>query len=98
MSLVPRLGDNHYLSADPEVEASKLAYRHFLQAMWHHVQRLKPIDVVMSGNFGYYAEREFATALEAEGTPFIVLHKEKYEKSGPRTLLPLHLFTTPGPL
>ena len=71
-----KIDDNGYLTDDPEAEESKIAYREFLRTMWRHVGRIKPFDVVMSGNFGYYAEREFATALEDEGTPFIVSHKE----------------------
>jgi hypothetical protein len=74
--------DNRYLTDDPEIEASKLAYRQFLRAMWREVGCVKPIHVVLSGNFGYYAEREFAAALEEEGTPFIVLHKENMKSPG----------------
>ena len=77
-----KIDDNRYLTDDPEIEESKTAYRLFLRTMWRHVKRIKPIDVVMSGNFGYYAEREFATALEEEGTPFIVSHKENMKSPG----------------
>jgi glycosyltransferase involved in cell wall biosynthesis len=80
--LAPGIDDNHYLTNDPSLEASKLAYRAFLKDVWKHVQRIKPIDVVLSGNFGYYAERELASALEEEGTPFIVLHKENMKSPG----------------
>ena len=32
--------------------------------------------MVLTGNFGYCAEREFAAVVEAAGTPFVALHKE----------------------
>ena len=35
-----------------------------------------PIDIVLTGNFSYCAEREFASVLEAAGTPFVAIHKE----------------------
>ena len=37
---------------------------------------MKPTDVVLTGNFAYFTEREFAVALQQSGTPFIALHKE----------------------
>jgi hypothetical protein len=74
--LAPGLSHDRYVTADPAVEASKLAYRRFLRDVWKHFVAKLPVDVVMSVNFGYYVQREFATALEEHGTPFIVLQKE----------------------
>jgi hypothetical protein len=44
--------------------------------VWKRFSALLPVDVVVTGNFSYCAEREFAAALEKAGTPFIAIHKE----------------------
>jgi hypothetical protein len=74
--LAPSLDHNNYLTDDPEAEKSKLAYRRFLADLWRRYRAIVPIDVALTGNFAYFTEREFATALEEAGTPFIALHKE----------------------
>lgn len=94
--LSPALSNVHYDTGDAADEASKLAYRKFLAAVWKHYCAIKPVDVVLCANFGYYAQQEFAAALEEAGTPYIALHKENvksnrrvqfwhsvYEKRGP---------------
>ena len=53
-----------------------IRYRAFLTRFWRALDPHHRIDAVISGNFGYYAERELAAALEGLGVPFIVLHKE----------------------
>jgi hypothetical protein len=65
-----------YVTNDPAIEATKPRYRRFLYAMWRRYQRLRPIDAVISANFGYCLQREFAFALEKYGTPFLVVQKE----------------------
>ena len=70
------LDHNNYVSSDPAVEASKARLRKFLASMWRSYNKKKSIDVVLTGNFAYYTEREFATVLEQAGTPFIAIHKE----------------------
>lgn len=70
------LDHNNYLTADHKIEATKRAYREFLGDVWAHFTKLMPVDVVLTGNFSYCAEREFAAAIEAAGTPFVALHKE----------------------
>jgi hypothetical protein len=70
------LDHNNYVSSDPAVEASKARLRKFLASMWRSYTKKKSIDVVLTGNFAYYTEREFATILEEAGTPFIAIHKE----------------------
>jgi hypothetical protein len=70
------LDHNNYISDDPKITASKLAYRRFLSDLWRHFNRIRPVDVVLTGNFAYFTEREFGVALEQAGTPFIALHKE----------------------
>jgi hypothetical protein len=68
--------DATYVSDDPATERAKLRYRAFLARMWSRLARLDRYDVVVTGNWCYWAERELATALEAQGVPFVVLHKE----------------------
>ncbi len=70
------LRHNTYLTNDPAIEATKTRYRRFLGSMWRYHQLLKPIDAVISANFGYCIQREFATALETRGTPFLIVQKE----------------------
>jgi len=74
--LSPSLDHNYYVSVDDKIEATKHAYRDFLRQTWLHFAKLMPIDVVLTGNFSYCAEREFAAMLEELGTPFVALHKE----------------------
>jgi len=76
------LGDNNYVSRLPATDDAKLRYRGFLMRFWHNFDREGRIDAVITGNFGYYAEREFAAALEALGVPFIALHKENFWSKG----------------
>jgi hypothetical protein len=76
------LGDNNYVSASPEAERAKLRYREFLVRFWRAFDPKRRIDAVITGNFGYYAEREFGGALEILGVPFIALHKENFWSKG----------------
>ncbi len=80
--LPPELDDNFYVSDDPKTIQAKLDYGAFLTSMWPYLSRLMPIDAVVSANFGYYAERELAGAMEALGVPFLALHKENLKSPG----------------
>ncbi len=80
--LPPELDDNFYVSDDPKTIQAKRDYAAFLTNMWSVLRQIMPIDAVVSANFGYYAEREFATALEALGVPFLALHKENLKSPG----------------
>ena len=80
--LPPFIDDNNYLSTDSDVEKAKQGYREFLSRFWQKLQHNIRFDAVLTGNFSYYAEREFAHALELLGTPFIVLHKESLKSPG----------------
>ncbi|PKN62562.1 MAG: hypothetical protein CVU57_23765 [Deltaproteobacteria bacterium HGW-Deltaproteobacteria-15] len=80
--LHPSLEDNNYISDQPEVEASKKGYRSFMKDLWRKLQAIYGFDAVLSGNFSYYADREFGAALEDLGVPFIVLHKENLKSPG----------------
>jgi len=80
--LAPTLDHNHYLTDDPVETATKAEYRDFLRKLWRHFLAVRPVDVVLTGNFGYFTEREFATVLEEAGTPFIAMHKENLKSPG----------------
>lgn len=80
--LSPALNNNHYLTADPAIETSKQEYREFLLQTWRHFLRIEPVHAVLSANFHYFPQREFAAALEMAGTPFMVLHKENLKSPG----------------
>ncbi len=80
--LPPELDDNFYVSDDSDTIQAKRDYAAFLTRMWSVLSRLVPVDAVVSANFGYYAERELATALEALGVPFLALHKENLKSPG----------------
>jgi hypothetical protein len=80
--LHPSLEDNNYISDQPDVEASKKAYRSFMKDLWLKLRVIYGFDAVLSGNFAYYADHEFAAALEELGVPFIVLQKENLKTPG----------------
>ena len=80
--LSPDLNNKRYLTDDPSTEATKDEYRDFLAKVWKYFCAIRKTDLVISPNYGYYVQREFAAALEAAGTPFVVLHKENLKSSG----------------
>jgi hypothetical protein len=80
--LPPEVDDNNYHSAGPEYDGGKRALRAFWAALWPRLGAAIRIDAVLSGNFAYYAEREVQAVLEADGTPFIALHKENLKSEG----------------
>lgn len=80
--LKPTLDHNYYLTENLDEMASKAEYQDFLRKLWRAFLAVRPVDVVLTGNFGYFQEREFATVLEETGTPFIALHKENLKSPG----------------
>jgi hypothetical protein len=80
--LPPGIDDNDYRVGDPAIAPSKQRLRAFHEDFWRHYNRGGRFRAVLTGNFGYYAEREMAGALEALGTPFIALHKENLKSPG----------------
>jgi hypothetical protein len=80
--LPKHLDDNQYADADPAVEEAKRA----LRWQWRRILRALPPSrrpaAVITSNFGYFVEREFAGACEAEGIPFIAIHKECFKAPG----------------
>ncbi|NWG24080.1 MAG: hypothetical protein HXY30_06615 [Pseudorhodoplanes sp.] len=80
--LAPELSNKRYATDDPAIEATKQRYRRFLLEVWQALTRSCPIDAVLTANYGYYNQREFAAALQEAGTPFIALHKENVKSPG----------------
>ncbi len=80
--LPPEVDDNNYRSAAPEFDAAKAALREFWAQAWPHIQNRARADAVLTGNFGYFAEQELAAVVEAQGTPFIAMHKESLKTPG----------------
>ena len=78
------IDDNNYANLSSAEEASKHNYRVFLEAVLRHLLRLCRIDVIVSGNFAYFAERELHAAAEAVGIPFVILHKENLKSPARR--------------
>lgn len=68
--------DVAYLSNDPQVVDAKARYRAFLAEVWTRFSPRLRLQGVLTGNYSFYAEREFAAALEEMGVPFFALHKE----------------------
>lgn len=81
--LHPSLKHDNYLTDDPEIEMTKERYRKFISSTWRHHQAIRPVDAVISANFGYLVQREVAAALEKQGTPFIVMQKENLNAATP---------------
>ena len=75
LGLLPRVicDDATYISNDPAIDRAKGRLYRFWQSVW---PKLGGFDLVVTGNWCYWAEREMARALEALGTPFVTLHKE----------------------
>lgn len=75
------IDDNNYANLSAEEEAAKRAYRAFLRKTLRHLLTLSRIDVILSGNFAYFAERELHGAAEELGVPFVILHKENLKSA-----------------
>jgi len=80
--LPPEVDDNNYRSAAPEYDAAKAGLRKFWAQAWPHIQNRAQADAVLTGNFSYFAEQELAAVVEAQGTPFIAVHKESLKTPG----------------
>ena len=70
------IDEQNYANLAEDEERSKRVYREFLERMFGWLSRICRIDVIISGNFAYFAERELHSAAESLGIPFVVLHKE----------------------
>lgn len=78
----PDIDDNWYVNVSKEDEANKSAYRKFAMNVLAGVLKRRCFDVVLTANYAYYAEREFAAACEQLGVAFIALHKENIRSPG----------------
>ena len=78
------IDDNNYSGLSPKEEQAKLRYRAFLQDVLRHVLRFVRIDVIVSGNFAYFAERELHARRGSGRRAFYRPAQGKSEK--PRTL------------
>ncbi len=74
--LPAHLTDVRYRSQSAEDDRQKQAYRAFLVEMLTALRKFFAFDAVLTGNFSYHAEQEFAGASEQIGILFIALHKE----------------------
>lgn len=80
--LPAHVDDNNYVGLSQEDESAKARYRGYWVRVWRWIDRWAGFDAVLTGNFGYYAERELGAALESLGTPFIAIHKECVRSPG----------------
>jgi hypothetical protein len=80
--LPSEVDDNNYVSATEEGKEGMMRYRDFLKRFWRHFDRQGRFHAVVTGNYGYSAERELAAALEEIGVPFLALHKENSWSAG----------------
>ena len=78
LGVLPRdiCDDATYVSEDPVAALAKVRYLKLCRNVWRYLSLLRRYDLVLTGNWCYWAEREFATALEELDIPFVVLHKE----------------------
>ncbi len=74
--------DNCYRSSDPDINRRKARLRSLWRDILRKMLRKVRIDAVMSGNYCYAAEQEFAAVLEELGVPFIALMKESLKTEG----------------
>ena len=80
--LPSEVDDNNYFSASNASKEGMFKYRRFLIDMWPAFDPYSHIRMVITGNFGYFAERELGAALESIRVPFVVLHKENLKTPG----------------
>lgn len=74
--------DNTYGIGDSAIDAGKAPYRALWIEVWRRLNAELNIDVILTGNFSYFAEQELAAAAEACGTAFVALHKENLKTPG----------------
>lgn len=80
--LPPEVDDNNYRSAGSNFDKDKHALCQFWQVLWRYIFSTFNIHAVLTGNFGYFAEQEMASAAESAGIPFIAIHKECLKTEG----------------
>lgn len=70
------IDDNNYINVGEEYEVAKYRLRHCWCQLIPRSIKAKGIQVVLTGNFSYAAEQEFAGACCEENIGFVALHKE----------------------
>ena len=76
------MDDNNYRQDDDAVLARKNAYRRFMINVCQHLVPRLRLDVAITANFSFYAEQEFAGALEHHDVPVVAMHKECLKTPG----------------
>ncbi len=74
------VNDNNYHDLVAPEQIAK--YRDFLKLMFRVLNAKLGVKCALSGNFSYFEERELAFVLEAQGIPFVVVHKECLKTPG----------------
>lgn len=77
-----QLDDNIYASTDVAVEDAKRELRDCWLEILRALPRSARPEAIITSNFGYLFEREFAGACEEEGIPFVAVHKECFKAPG----------------
>jgi hypothetical protein len=85
------VNDNNYHDLTTPEQIAR--YRDFLKPMWRVLNAKLRVKCALSGNFSYFEERELAYVLEADGIPFVVIHKECMKTPG-RVAEYEHLYRT----
>ena len=95
--LPPDLDDNSYnLHSSPRLRDLKRQYYNALLSFFTSFNSKYLPSAIISGNFGYYAEREVASVCKELRIPFIVLHKECFKPQG-RLDFFYHVYKRRGP-
>jgi len=74
--LPTEIGDYNYVTESDWFAESKQRYREFLSRMWEAMSRKLKVDMVLSANIVYFAERELSAMLKDKFIPHVVIHKE----------------------
>lgn len=74
--------DNNYVNLEAVDEAGKHAYRAYCVRVLRWLLKFRRYHAVLTANYAYHAEREWAAACETVGVPFIALHKENIRSPG----------------
>ncbi|MDX1641786.1 MAG: hypothetical protein R3220_08805 [Balneolaceae bacterium] len=70
------IGEQNYITDDPETEKNKIRYRNFLKRVLTTFSERYGCDVIIQFNYFYTAEREVAAASSEVGIRFLTAHKE----------------------
>ena len=74
--------DNNYNDGLTISECEKRRCKEFWKRICKLLNKKHRVIGIVSGNFGYFAERELAAAACEVGMPFIALHKENLKSEG----------------